>query len=201
MTFKTYAGHEQHKRYLSQILSRKSSGPNWKIVERENLASGMNTDFCLVELRGEDKEELLKLVEKDEAVKFVSRQKRLEKMLQSMNERSSRRAFQAESQPKRQLISPTELSNAKYLWDKGYKGQGVKVAIFDSGLTDKTKQFKNVKERTNWTTEKSLEDPIGHGTYVAGIIGGSNADCPGFAPEAELYIFRVFTSNKVTYTR
>ena len=37
---------------------------------------------------------------------------------------------------------------------------------------------------------------MGHGTFVAGVIGGSDGACPGFAPEVELYTFRVFTNDQ-----
>ena len=37
-------------------------------------------------------------------------------------------------------------------------GSGVKVAVFDTGLSEKHPHFKNVKERTNWTNEKTLDD-------------------------------------------
>ena len=39
---------------------------------------------------------------------------------------------------------------------------------------------------------------LGHGTFVAGVIS-SNKDCLGFAPDADLYIFRVFTNNQVSF--
>ena len=56
-----------------------------------------------------------------------------------------------------------------------------------------------MKERTNWTNEKTLEDGLGHGTFVAGVIASSK-ECLGFAPDAELHIYRVFTNNQVSYT-
>lgn len=37
---------------------------------------------------------------------------------------------------------------------------------------------------------------LGHGTFVAGVIASSK-ECLGFAPDADLYIFRVFTNNQV----
>jgi subtilisin family serine protease len=37
---------------------------------------------------------------------------------------------------------------------------------------------------------------LGHGTFVAGVIA-SNKECLGFAPDADLYVFRVFTNNQV----
>ena len=39
-------------------------------------------------------------------------------------------------------------------------GKGVRVAIFDTGLPKGHPHFKNVKDRTNWTGEKTLDDGI-----------------------------------------
>lgn len=38
---------------------------------------------------------------------------------------------------------------------------------------------------------------MGHGTFVAGVVAGSDAACPGFAVEADIYTFRVFTNDQV----
>ena len=57
------------------------------------------------------------------------------------------------------------------------------------------------RERTNWTHEPTLEDGLGHGTFVAGVVAGSDAACPGFAVEAEIYTFRVFTNDQVRNPR
>lgn len=86
--------------------------------------------------------------------------------------------------------------NANVLWKLGITGKGVKVAIFDTGLTKNHPHFRNVKERTNWTNEKSLDDKVSHGTFVAGVIASSR-ECLGFAPDADLYIFKVFTNSQV----
>uniref|UniRef100_A0A8C4QCE9 Membrane-bound transcription factor site-1 protease n=1 Tax=Eptatretus burgeri TaxID=7764 RepID=A0A8C4QCE9_EPTBU len=88
---------------------------------------------------------------------------------------------------------------ADLLWAMGHMGAGVKVAVFDTGLSERHPHFRNVKERTNWTNEKTLDDGLGHGTFVAGVIA-SMRECQGFAPDAELHIFRVFTNNQVSYT-
>ncbi len=77
-------------------------------------------------------------------------------------------------------------------------GAGVKVAVFDTGLNEKHPHFKKIKERTNWTNEKTLNDGLGHGTFVAGVIS-SQTDCLGFAPDADVFIFRVFTNNQVQW--
>jgi subtilisin family serine protease len=42
-----------------------------------------------------------------------------------------------------------------------------------------------------------LNDNLGHGTFVAGVIAGQDAECPGFAPDTEIYAFRVFTDAQV----
>lgn len=55
-----------------------------------------------------------------------------------------------------------------------------------------------MQERTNWTNEDTLNDNIGHGTFVAGVIAGEDPECLGFAPDTEIYAFRVFTDAQVT---
>ncbi|XP_062555171.1 membrane-bound transcription factor site-1 protease isoform X1 [Armigeres subalbatus] len=93
----------------------------------------------------------------------------------------------------------TSLLKGDVLWGMGITGKGVKVAVFDTGLSKNHPHFKSVKERTNWTNEKTLDDGVSHGTFVAGIIASSK-ECLGFAPDSELHIFRVFTNNQVSYT-
>merc|ERR550539_1094052 len=93
----------------------------------------------------------------------------------------------------------TATLQADILWQMGVTGAGVKVAIFDTGLSKTHPHFKKIRERTNWTNEKTLNDELGHGTFVAGVIASSK-ECLGFAPDAELHIFRVFTKNQVSYT-
>lgn len=73
------------------------------------------------------------------------------------------------------------------------------MGIFDTGLRDNHPHFRNVKSRTDWTGENILDDGVGHGTFVAGIVA-SSSECLGFAPDAELHIFRVFTNLQVSFT-
>ncbi|KAI3380766.1 hypothetical protein SNEBB_003262 [Seison nebaliae] len=44
------------------------------------------------------------------------------------------------------------------------------------------------------------DDVVGHGTFVAGVIGGRDGKCTGLAPDADLYIMKVFTKNQISYT-
>lgn len=93
----------------------------------------------------------------------------------------------------------TSMLKADGLWGMGVTGKGIRVAVFDTGLAKNHPHFKRVKERTNWTNEKSLDDGVSHGTFVAGVVGSSK-ECLGFAPDAEMHIYRVFTNNQVSYT-
>lgn len=93
----------------------------------------------------------------------------------------------------------TTMLKADGLWSMSITGKGIRVAVFDTGLAKNHPHFKRVKERTNWTNEKSLDDGVSHGTFVAGVIASSK-ECLGFAPDAELHIYRVFTNNQVSYT-
>ncbi|KAL9224051.1 hypothetical protein vseg_000125 [Gypsophila vaccaria] len=94
----------------------------------------------------------------------------------------------------------TSLFAADVLWNKGYTGAKVKMAIFDTGIRANHPHFRNIKERTNWTNENTLNDNLGHGTFVAGVIAGQDPECLGFAPDTEIYAFRVFTDAQVSYT-
>ena len=88
---------------------------------------------------------------------------------------------------------------APELWSQGVTGAGIKVAVFDTGVRSNHPHFRNVEERLNWTDEPSLGDGVGHGSFVAGVIASHKA-CLGFAPDASLYTFRVFTNAQISFT-
>ena len=75
-----------------------------------------------------------------------------------------------------------------------------RVAVFDTGLGNKHPHFRNIIERTDWTNEGNPDDSLGHGTFVAGVIASQSPECMGIAPDAELYLFRIFTNSQVSYT-
>lgn len=77
-------------------------------------------------------------------------------------------------------------------------GKGIKVAIIDSGAAQVTHRnlhkvgpgFDVVgNDKDTWT-----KDVVGHGSHVAGIIGGSpgGSGVRGFAPAAEIHVLRIF---------
>jgi serine protease AprX len=90
---------------------------------------------------------------------------------------------------------------APQVWDAGFTGAGVKVAILDTGLDAAHPDFEGrLSGWRDFVTPSASDadqprDPNGHGTHVAGIAAGSgaasNGRYRGVAPEAELIIGRV----------
>ncbi|MBI2653896.1 S8 family serine peptidase [Candidatus Woesearchaeota archaeon] len=76
--------------------------------------------------------------------------------------------------------------NAPAAWNIGYTGAGVKVAVLDTGIDYGNSAFQNrVVLSQAFTGENHTIDLHGHGTHVAGIIGG-NGTLKGVAPDALL---------------
>uniref|UniRef100_A0A6A7G1N4 Membrane-bound transcription factor site-1 protease n=3 Tax=Hirondellea gigas TaxID=1518452 RepID=A0A6A7G1N4_9CRUS len=113
---------------------------------------------------------------------------------QSTGRHNSRRLLRAVP---RQI---TTILQAEVLWQRDITGAGIKVAIFDTGLSKNHPHFRKIRERTNWTNERTLDDGLGHGTFVAGVVASTHRMCLGLAPDAELHIYRVFTNTQVSYT-
>ncbi|EFN76885.1 membrane-bound transcription factor site-1 protease [Harpegnathos saltator] len=225
VAFKGYYKPHTRKNYIGAALN--SSGVNnWTILHRDNLASRFPSDFDIVLLEETVKYHGLNALGNHPLVRRVTPQRLVRRSLrfingttddsdvpeyknlrrrantyniqnvleQLTNRHSSRRLLRAIP---RQI---THILQADALWARGITGKGVKVAIFDTGLAVSHPHFKKIKERSNWTNEKTLEDGLGHGTFVAGVVASTSRDCLGFAPDAELHIFRVFTNAQVSYT-
>jgi serine protease AprX len=87
----------------------------------------------------------------------------------------------------------------------GYLGSGVTVAVVDSGIAAHTALDSRVVAHVNLVTSEPTVtgDPFGHGTHLAGIIGGNRtaatsvtpAYAGGSAPAVKLVDVRVLSSN------
>ncbi|XP_033149616.1 LOW QUALITY PROTEIN: membrane-bound transcription factor site-1 protease [Drosophila busckii] len=190
----------------------KTNVTDWSIESRRS-GTGVNlpSDFDVIHVF--DNNELLvhhalNLVRGHPSVKAVVHQRSVRRLLTYtyhsnssfiLNNRSPKGVARKKTAKKVDQQYVTEALHADILWNLGITGRGAKVAIFDTGLTQNHPHFRNVKERTNWTNEKSLDDAVSHGTFVAGVIGASE-ECPGLAPDAELHIYKVFTNSQVSYT-
>ncbi|MGC5326659.1 S8 family peptidase [Brevibacillus sp. SYSU BS000544] len=83
---------------------------------------------------------------------------------------------------------------AERYW-KTTKGQGIKVAVIDTGISRKHPDLSGqVKKRVSFVSGKELG---GHGTHVAGTIAAvaNNSGIVGVAPKVELYDIRAFGSD------
>ena len=92
----------------------------------------------------------------------------------------------------------------------GYNGTGIGVAVVDSGIAPHSALDSRVIARVNLVSWEgsSSGDPYGHGTHVAGIIGGNTsaakhvttAFAGGSAPGVKLIDVRVLGATGVGYT-
>eukprot|EP00501_MAST-03F_sp_TOSAG23-6_P000024 GSMAST32.ASY1.ANO1.25.1 assembled CDS len=89
---------------------------------------------------------------------------------------------------------------APLLWKNNLTGSGVKVGVLDTGIREKHPHILHLKERSNWTYQNSEADGVGHGTFCAGMISSSYPKCAGFAPNSEIYTFKVFTDNQASFS-
>lgn len=211
VTFNGYYKNQARANYINTALNT-SGVKKWKIISRHNPASDYPSDFDVVVLQDTDKLAGLSALNEHPLVKRVTSQRMVSRTLKFVNDYSNRRRGLSSNQfwqatgrhTSRRLLRAvprqiTSILQADSLWNMGITGKGVKVAIFDTGLSKTHPHFRKIKERTNWTNEKTLDDGLGHGTFVAGVIASSK-ECLGFAPDSELHIFRVFTNNQVSYT-
>ena len=90
----------------------------------------------------------------------------------------------------------------------GYKGDGITVAVVDSGIAPHSAIGTRVVARVNFVSSEpgGIGDQFGHGTHVAGMIGGSGAYSVtsayngGSAPSVKFVDVRVLGRTGLGYT-
>lgn len=87
-----------------------------------------------------------------------------------------------------------ELVQAPDLWQYGVKGDGVTVCVIDSGVDSSHEDLDDLSGYSGQSNLPWNDDSSGHGTHVAGTIAArdNGIGVVGVAPEASLYIVRVF---------
>ncbi|XP_075163692.1 membrane-bound transcription factor site-1 protease isoform X2 [Haematobia irritans] len=196
--FNDYYWKRTRRKYIHAALSGKNI-TSWTFGPRSDLSDLHPSDFELLicQLPVED------LLLQHPAIKSINIQSEIFRKLNIYENTND--TIDSHMSDRRNLLGYlpsrhiTDLLEVHTLWSRGITGKGISVAVFDTGLPRHHPHFRNVKERTNWTNEKSLDDGVKHGTFVAGVIASSQG-CLGIAPDVELHIFRVFTNIQVSYT-
>lgn len=86
-----------------------------------------------------------------------------------------------------------------------YRGQGVKIAVIDSGIANSHEELTRVRAGFDIVNKKTSpetwnEDTLGHGSHCAGVIGGADLafGIRGFAPDAEIHACKLFPGGQVS---
>jgi subtilisin family serine protease len=86
-----------------------------------------------------------------------------------------------------------------------YRGQGVKIAIIDSGAATSHDNLRDIKFGFDVLNKKNNpdgwdQDTLGHGSHCAGVIAAADitSGIRGFAPEAEVHACKLFPGGQVS---
>lgn len=104
----------------------------------------------------------------------------------------------------KEIPAGVNLINAPAAWEKGEKGEGIVVAVLDTGCQANHPELQDrIIEGRNFTTDDNSDpnnftDYSGHGTHVAGTIAATENQkgVLGVAPKAKLLIVKVLAGKR-----
>ncbi len=86
-----------------------------------------------------------------------------------------------------------------------YRGQGIKIAIIDSGAATTHANLKGIKAGFDVLNKKTNpdswdQDTLGHGSHCAGVIAAADiaSGIRGFAPDAEVHACKLFPGGQIS---
>jgi subtilisin family serine protease len=87
---------------------------------------------------------------------------------------------------------------APVAWQAGYRGDGVKVAVLDTGYDTGHPDLKAAVAQAQDFTDEGIQDKAGHGTHTASTVAGNGAASQGrytgVAPGAKLLVGKVLSN-------
>lgn len=150
-----------------------------KLFDNTYRISGMNYLYGL--------EDLIEYVEPDDEVELINPVETKQKNRQlSISKKTETINWQA------------EMIKADFAWDLATYGNGVNVAIIDSGCNQHEDIIANLAGGYNYILDTDdYSDNIGHGTHVAGIIAAAHNDfgIMGIAPKTNIFALKCFDSD------
>jgi subtilisin family serine protease len=85
----------------------------------------------------------------------------------------------------------------------GFRGQGIRVAIIDSGAATTHVNLKQIRtgfDIINKNPDTWNQDVLGHGSHCAGVIAGADPTygIRGFVPDAEIHACKLFPGGQIS---
>lgn len=93
-----------------------------------------------------------------------------------------------------------DMINASYAWEYGCYGNGINIAVLDSGVSSFGSFVNSLTIGYNLINySDDVTDNIGHGTFVCGIIANDNNEyTKGISPKANIIPIKCFDKNYTT---
>ncbi len=104
----------------------------------------------------------------------------------------------------RSIVNISEQVNTYYLWDEGFTGTNMTIALLDTGISllhpainqTSARQPRIIETKNFLSNTSSVTDDNGHGTALAGIMVGNGLDghMKGVAPDANLLVGKILSA-------
>lgn len=103
--------------------------------------------------------------------------------------------------PNRQFLQEQwnlNMMNIGEAWADGYDGQGIKIAVLDTGFFHQHPDIDLAGGDSVFSDDPWSNDHSGHGTHISGIIAAKNqTSYQGLAPGADVYGIKIYHANDI----